>query len=317
MPDEPIEGQEPTEPTALPSTGDAMAAAMGEGGETPLEGAGEPPPEPLEAPQHWAAEHQTMFGTLPRDGQSFLLDRSKDMEAAHTRRSQEIAPFRQVSEQWAPYLGQLQATPAQMFNTLMQTEYQLRTGTNEQRMQILLGLARDYGVDFGGPPQPTKEEDPFGFQTMLGQRLGPIEQRLEQLGGGIQATQGAHQQVQVAAAGRTIEEFRGAKGADGKPAHPHFDEVADDILAMAQARSTAGQPIDIAKMYEAACWANPSVRAKLQVAERKSADAEQERRKKAALASGGLEGGGGGVTKGDQPKSTEEAMEKAYAALSA
>ena len=58
------------------------------------------------------------------------------MEAAHTKRSQEIAPLRNAAEKWQP-LPQPAIRPSrtQVFDNLMQFEYGLRTGTNEQRMK--------------------------------------------------------------------------------------------------------------------------------------------------------------------------------------
>ena len=59
-----------------------------------------------------------MFRGLDPKAQGFLMDRSKDMEAAHTKRSQEIAPLRGAAEKWTPYLNQMQAEPSQVFDKL-------------------------------------------------------------------------------------------------------------------------------------------------------------------------------------------------------
>ena len=61
------------------------------------------------------------------------------MEADYTRKTQEIAPLRNAAEKWTPYLSNIQADPAQTFDQLMQHEYGLRTGTNQQKIEILLG----------------------------------------------------------------------------------------------------------------------------------------------------------------------------------
>ena len=57
-----------------------------------------------------------MFRALDPKGQAFLLDRYNKMEAAHTQRSQEIAPLRKATEKWTPYLAQIQAEPSQVFD---------------------------------------------------------------------------------------------------------------------------------------------------------------------------------------------------------
>ena len=233
-------------------------------------------PEPLEAPHHWAVEHQEMFRGLDPAAQSFLMDRSKDMEAAHTKRSQEIAPLRNAAEKWAPYLSQMQAEPSQVFDTLMQHEYGLRTGTNEQKINILLGLARDYGVNMaqnGNGAPPSAEEDPFGVTEKIQAAVGPIVQQVQQMNGNMQQQGYSQQQASLTAAQQNIEDFRNSKGSDGKAEHPYYSEVEQDMLAMAQAKQAVGQPLDIAELYEQAIWSNASVRAKMQAAERHTSKA--------------------------------------------
>ena len=275
-------------------------------------------PGPPDAPHHWAVEHQEMFRGLDPEAQSFLLDRDKAMEAAHTRRSQEIAPLRSAAEKWNPYLSQLQADPATTFDSLMQYEYGMRTGTNEQKINILQGLARDYGVDFrtnGNGEPPSAEEDPFEIQQKIQAALNPVMQQVQQLNGSVQQQQGYSQQASQAAGQQYINEFRDRKGADGKLAHPYYPEVFDDMLAMAQAKRAANQTPDIAELYEQAIWSNASVRAKMQAAERHtSKQAEQLRQARVKTAGGSLAGGGGSQT--EQPKGIRESVEAAWDASS-
>ena len=132
-PETPEQPEQPAE-EGQAAAGEQPETAAGEQPEQPEAVAGDTPetpetPEPLAAPEHWSAEHREMFGKLDRDAQSFLMDRSREMEAAHTQRSQEIAPFRAAAEQWSPYLQSVGATPDRAFNSLMQLEYGLRTGT--------------------------------------------------------------------------------------------------------------------------------------------------------------------------------------------
>ena len=320
-PEEKVEVEAKAEEPEAKAAEEVTAEANPEPGEPLKEEAEEveKQPEPLDAPTHWAVEHQEMFRGLDPKAQAFLMDRSKDMEAAHTKRSQEIAPLRNAAEKWTPYLNQMQAEPSQVFDTLMQHEYGLRTGTNEQRIQILLGLARDYGVNMaqnGNGEPPSAEEDPFGVTEKIQAAVGPIVQQVQQMNGNMQQQQGYSQQASVAAAQQNIEQFRNSKGADGKPAHPYYAEVEQDMLAMAQAKQAAGQPLDIAELYEQATWTSASVRAKMQAAERHtSKQAEQQRQKRASIASGSLSGGGGS-SQTEQPKGIRESIEAAWDASS-
>ena len=315
-PEEKVEVEaKPEEPEAKPVEEVEVAAKPEPGDPLPEAKAAEveeveAKPEPLDAPHHWAVEHQELFRGLDPKAQSFLMDRSREMDAAHTKRSQEIAPLRNAAEKWNPYLSQIQAEASQVFDSLMQHEYGLRTGTNEQKMNILLGLARDYGVNFGqngNGEMPSAEEDPFGIHEKIQAAVNPVMQQVQQLNGSFQQQGYSQQQASQAAEQKNIEEFRDRKGADGKPAHPYFSEVFDDMLAMAQTQKTAGQTPDLAQLYDQAIWSNASVRAKVQAAERHtSKQAEQQRQKRASIASGSLAGGGGSQT--EQPEGIRDSL---------
>ena len=115
----------------------------------------------LEPPAHWSLDDQTMFRAQSREAQQWLLDRSKAMDATHTRRSQEIAPLRGAVDKWSGYLGQLGATPEQAFDMLIAAEYQLRTGTPEQKRAAMTQLARDYDIEppAGAPATPHGQDE--------------------------------------------------------------------------------------------------------------------------------------------------------------
>ena len=311
-PEEPEEKPaEEVEVEAKPEPGDPLPEEKAEEVEEAEE-------KPLDAPHHWAVEHQEMFRGLDPKAQSFLMDRSKDMEGDYTRKTQEIAPLRTAAEKWTPYLSQMQADPATTFDSLMQYEYGLRTGTNEQKIPNLLGLARDYSVNMaqnGNGEPPSAEEDPFGIHEKIQAAVNPVMQQVQQLNGSFQQQQGYSQQASQTAAQKNIDEFRDRKGADGKPAHPYFAEVFDEMLAMAQTKQAAGQTPDLAQLYEQAIWSDASVRAKMQAAERHtSKQAEQQRQTRARTAAGSLAGGGGSQT--EQPKGIRESIEAAWDAAS-
>ena len=167
----------------------------------------------------------------------------------------------------------------------------------------------------GNGEPPSAEEDPFEIQAKIQAAVGPIAQQVQQMNGNMQQQQGYSQQASAAAAQQNIEKFRNSKGSDGKPEHPYYAEVEQDMLAMAQAKQATGQPLDIAELYENAIWSNASVRAKMQAAERhESRQTEQQRQARAKTASGSLAGGGG--SQAEQPKGIRESLEAAWDAAS-
>jgi hypothetical protein len=70
-----------------------------------------------------------------------------------------------------------------------------------------------------------------------------------------------------------VEAFASRLDDAGKPLHPYFDEVADDIVGLIQ----AGQAADLQSAYEKAIWLNPVTRDK-EVARLNSAAAEKAKR---------------------------------------
>ena len=75
---------------------DAMEAAWSDHEQGEADKAKEelPPEEtPHPAPQHWNEEAKAMWTKQSRESQDFILAQHRAMEAAHTRRSQEIAPL--------------------------------------------------------------------------------------------------------------------------------------------------------------------------------------------------------------------------------
>lgn len=289
--------------------------------ETPAEPAAEPetPAEPIEepevtdAPAHWALEDQETFRALDPKAQQFLLGRSKDMEAAHTKRSQEIAPLRNVTQKWQPYLDKIGATPEQAVEALFAAEYTLRTGTEAQKREALIKLASDYGIPIGEPAA----EAPADFMTDgINKAVQPLQETVRELQARLASQDQASQQSQLGQLAEQIRQFQEAKTEAGQPAHPYFDEVRDEMARLAQADKLAGRPSDLADLYDRAIHADPTVRAKLQSAQQHAAKLQSEREqkekvKKAKRASVSVTGVSSAPK--DQPQSLRDTLEEQFA----
>ena len=138
----PTEDEASTEGSAGESEGEGEEKEELESAEA--EGTGES--SGIEAPEHWAVEDREMFSKQTPEAKDWLMDIYKGMESAHTKRSQEIAPFRNTVDQWSGYLNNVGVRPEQMFHSLMQVENTLRTGTAEQKRGMILKVAQDYGI---------------------------------------------------------------------------------------------------------------------------------------------------------------------------
>lgn len=263
----------------------------------------ETPPEPIEPPAHWAKADREMFQKQSPEAQHWLMTRSRAMEAAHTRRSQELAPFRQTIERWQPFFQQLGAPAPLAIDRLMETAYALHTGTNAQKVGVLKKLVNDYGIQAPGDEGSEPEPDP---------QIAALAHQVGQMQAGMAYQQQAAEHGMVANASHAIQAFANQKGVDGKLLHPHFGEVYADITRMAQADLQAGVQLDLNSLYERATWANPNVRSQLlqtqsgQEAERRRQEAEKAKR------AGGQIAGAGGAPSRTEPPSLRGTLEAAW-----
>ena len=251
-----------TSPGTAPNP-EILAEGAAEAESAASAGVGEGAIEPLTAPEHWSPEHRATFDNLPADGQRFLAERHRDMEAAYTRASQEIAPLREVVGQYNGYFQQIGRSPEQMFRGLMEYDRALRFGTPPQKASAIKELADGYGVELGGIAQGDPQDDTDPLQEAINERLNPFMQTMQSFAGMQQQQQAAQQQALVQNTTDQIGQFAGAKDAEGNAAHPHFDEVVDDMARMAQSERSSGRQPDLQNLYETAIWANPTTRAKL------------------------------------------------------
>ena len=259
---------------------------------------------PLEAPAHWSLPDREMFAKQTPEAQHWLMSRSQAMEAAHTQRSQEIAPIRQLSEQWKPYFDQLGVPAPMAINQLLSAEYELRTASNGRKLEIMRGLVRDYGIQApdaeGSEPQTNPELEALRFQV----------QQMQQGQEGYLAQQ---QNVRVQNAQAQLQAFSTQADDSGKLAHPYFGEVQHEMTVMAQADMQNGIQPDLQSLYDRAVWANPVTRQKVLEAQKAET---QERTRKARQASGSISGAGTS-SRQDQPESLRGTLESAWESLSA
>ena len=243
-----------------------------------------------------------MFTKLPPDAQNFMMERFRGMEAAHTRRSQEIAPMRQLSEKWDPYFQQLGTPAPQAIDLLLQTEYKLRYGSNAEKLQLIQKLVQDYGI------QAPDEE---GNIQAPNPEIASLRQDIQNLSNGFQQQHQQFQENRNASVANQVTAFAEAKGSDGQLAHPHFGEVEAEMTRLAAGMLQEGVQPNLDDLYERACWSTPTVRAKLMEQHTQAAaQAEMEKAKKAKKA--GSTVSGAGSAQREKPKTRRQAIEEAW-----
>lgn len=271
----------------------AAAATPGTAAEPPKPGAVDPAAPPAAAaqpeivdgrditkpPSTWKGAAGIDFDKLPRATREEIHRREESMFKGIEGYKKAATFGNDMASLFRPYQKMLELTklaPNDVVNAGLNFEYQMRTGSPEQKRTIIENLAKSYGVELV-PAQPRLDEQGRPIEASpeivsLRQTVQALQQQLEQVTGHLTTQQRAQQEE----AQRDEEEQRNdvrteiAKFA-ADPANEFYSEVREDMLGYIQSRRATG----LKDAYDKAIWANPMTRAKLiarqQEAERKQA----------------------------------------------
>ena len=257
----------------------------------------------IDPPAEWKAEDQEAFRKMPKEAKEFVTRQQREWNEKYapvverTQRMQQT--FEPIARALAPYSEYFQRAgmhPAQYVEQLISLARQAQ----EQPEQFLREQARAHGVDLAKlvqPAEPAAEEweDPAvkSVRDEMRAELAKRDAEIQRLTGGVnsyaqQNEMAARQQTQGA-----VREFVSAADESGKPKHPYFNEVREDMALLLN----AGRARDLADAYERAVYANPETRAKLAAAqrvadERRAVKESRERAEQARRAGGSVVGEG-------------------------
>lgn len=202
------------------------------------------------APKSWAKETHEIWGKLPPQAQDIFEQREKQMLDGLQQYKEHNDFGRTMREVFTPYKAVLAAQgidEVKASQALLNAHYRLSTMPAEQKLGYLAQIAQTYGIQIPGLQQQQQPVDPR-FQT--------LEQQVHKLTSAL--TEREQRQFDEARTRTTNEvtAFAEAKDDKGQPAHPYFDEVANDIIAQIQAGAS------LQDAYDKAVWANPVTRKK-------------------------------------------------------
>lgn len=225
------------------------------------------------APKTWPKEMHDHWAKTPKEVQDYWDTREKQMLDGLDQYKTDAGYGKQMRDAINPYMALIQSQgvePPQAVQYLLNAHYKLSTGSPSQKAEYFSTLAKQYGVELDGSSnQEQQQVDPA---------IRAMQDELHVL---RQAINSGNQQ-QIDAERTRIQSEVNAFAAD--PAHPYFDEVSDEIVALLKSGAT------LKDAYDKAVWANPVTRqkemARLQTEQEKSlrekAIAEAEAKKKAA-----------------------------------
>lgn len=198
------------------------------------------------APRGWSPEAREKWGTIPEDLRQEIL-RREEASAVGVRQLQEkYAPMEGFVGKLGDFLAEAQQNnvdPSVYIPSVLATERGLRTGGVPERFNVLLKIADDYGIplrDIINESVGQKVLGPAAPQTAA--TIPPeVQRELQEM----RAWRESQQQSTVT---QEIERFSKDK-----------EFFADVQQAMASLLD-AGTANTLEEAYDAACWANPSIR---------------------------------------------------------
>lgn len=291
--------EEPAAPVEEPEETSEIAGGV-ETEEPPVGEVAEPEVPAMDAPVSWTSEAKAKFSELPPWAQAEIQKREQDFEkgyAKHAENSKIGQEFLQIAAPYQALIAAEGGTPAKAFTELLNTAAILRLGTQEQKRDLILQTAQQFGVDLGLAQAEPDYQDP---------QIAELKAEISRLNG---AFYGRQQQEQMAVQNEALQIVQ-AFAAD--PKNEFYASVKEDMAALLR----EGRAKDMQDAYDKAIWANAETRKVL--VDRQRADEEKKRvedaKKKAAAAKKATPTKLNGAETGTptKKKSIDETMAEAY-----
>jgi hypothetical protein len=202
----------------------------------------------INAPAALKPEFKAKFAELPADWQQEIQRREQETHKALTT-NDELRNFgKTLHRELSPYVASIQAEGGDVIQAVkntMQTAYNLRFSPPAHKVEMMVGLMNQFGIDpnhvFQRLSNGQQRIDPYTQQ---------LEQRLQQIEQASNQQRTLYQQQQDAQLHGTIESFSSSGNA------PYFDDVRPEMIALLE----SGRADTLEKAYEMAVWARPDIR---------------------------------------------------------
>ncbi len=205
-------------------------------------------------PSTWRAAAKAKWKDLDPAIRDEVKKREGEMIAGVNAVKEKASAFDQISQITQPYEALIRSKGAntnQVLSSMLNTYYQLESAPADQKKNLFIQLAQNYGVDLGIK------------QDQMTQALAPLQREIQELRFGKQQEQQAAQQRAQDTAQADITAF--AEETDGdKLAHPYFENVRTEMAALITSAEGTGRTMSLKEAYEAAVWSNPDTRTLIQ-----------------------------------------------------
>jgi len=216
------------------------------------------------APNTWRDEAKGYWEKLPPQVKQEIQKREADIMNGIGQYKQSADIGNMVMKQFEPHaraFADQGIDPRKWLGDALALTNMMMTGTNDQKVQVLENLARAYRVQPRNTPtesesfaqslQELAETDPVAARAMaqLAKQNHYLQQQVMRNSQHARSMQMASQEREEQATLQKVQQF----AAD--PAHPHFNEVAQDVLNLIRSGES-----DLQSAYDKAVWLNPKVR---------------------------------------------------------
>lgn len=204
----------------------------------------ETPTEPKsKAPETWRGEAAQLWDSIPEKAREEILKREQDIFRGIEGYKQDAAVAKELKQTLQPFAGlmqQMQLNPKEHISNLLSMHRLMVMGSQQEKVQLLQGLAQQFGVQMDGyqTPEyidPALDKAMAELSTLKTQFNGMLEQQRE---------------VELNSKIEQINAF----ASDSK--NIYFAELVDDITHLLQTKACKTLP----EAYETALYRNPTIR---------------------------------------------------------
>jgi len=236
-------------------------------------------------PSTWSAKGKASFSKLPKHIQDEIIKREADIGKGISMYKQAANYGRSIGEAIKPYEAMIRSEnsdPIKTVQSLLNTAYRLRSGTPQQRGQLVMQIAQQYGADLSQYSSANAENTENQEIPELQQYLNPLQEKINNLEQVYASQQQAVQQQTQQEAVTSIGSFQNQVDEKGNIRNVHFDDVRNDMADLIESAERQGRQLSLEEAYETACWANPQIRSvKLTQANKKRKEEAQKKSKQA------------------------------------
>lgn len=271
-------------------------------------------PQPVEAPQSWAAHEKALWQSIPEAARAVITRREAEAHQVLTRHDQvrQVGnEFMKAANEFAPLIQARGNNPAALWREYLGILHRLESSDPVSRTQLFREIGQRMGIDIQGQ-SPSPQQQP---QLPVHPAIAQMSQEWNAF-----KHQQAQEQQRQAQAAREREEAEMQQTASeiesfrSNPANKHFEAVSSLMASLL--RGEHAQTLEEA--YALAVKAHPEVSQAIAAELQAAQQAEEKKRQVAALAkrkSGSVRGGyGGAIEQSGSRGSVREDLQAAFEA---